>query len=221
MSKSKFQLRLYHDWIDDDGEVALSPRQRAIYCVSGQAELNSPDNSAVVGEDAGCVSGGALAIKAGHEGAHLWRWELVAPRTASGLITESRYRSAEAGDYEIELDDQVNHLMRLDRVNFPLGGEALPHIHAAPGVRCLLTGSLRVETTGVNRRIWPGHSWVEHGPDVVYAVASQSKLTSFIRVTIVPEGYRGRPTISYVRGQDRDRVKAQSYKRYSEEPVQF
>jgi hypothetical protein len=36
---------------------------------------------------------------------------------------------------------------------------------------------------------------------------------------IVPEEYRGRSTITYVRPEDKDRPKSQNYTRYLEEPI--
>ena len=62
-------------------------------------------------------------------------------------------------------------------------------------------------------------SWVEHGPDQVYAKASERELTAFVRVMIIPASYRGRSTITYVRPEDQDKPKSQSYKRYLEEPI--
>jgi hypothetical protein len=36
---------------------------------------------------------------------------------------------------------------------------------------------------------------------------------------IVPKAYRGRSTITYVREEDKDKLKSQNYKRYLEEPI--
>jgi hypothetical protein len=55
----------------------------------------------------------------------------------------------------------------------------------------------------------------------VYAKASEKVLSSFVRVMIVPEEYRGRSTITYVQPEDKDRPKLQSYKRYLEEPIEL
>jgi hypothetical protein len=145
----------------------------------------------------------------------------VQPNAAAGEIQRQGIKSTNAGDYKIELDTSVKRLMRLDRVDFPLGGEALTHIHAAPGVRCQLTGSLLLDALGKRHRVWPGDTWVEHGPDQVYAKASEMHLSSFVRVMIVPEEYKGRSTITYIRPEDKDKPKSQSYKRYLEEPISF
>ena len=158
-------------------------------------------------------------MRGGLETARLWRWELVAPDVAAGEIDRPGIKSTNAGDYKIELDTSIKRLMRLDRVSFPLGGEALTHVHAAPGVRCQLTGSLFLELLGKRHRMWPGDLWVEQGPDHVYAKASERHLSTFVRVMIIPEEYRGKSTITYVRSEDKDKPKSQTYNRYLEEPI--
>lgn len=219
MAKTPFRLRIYHDHIVEGTDATLSAERRIIYCVSGDAELSSGSRTAKLGEDEGFFSDQKVVVRGGPEGARLWRWELVAPDAAAGEIDRSGIKSTNAGDYRIELDTSIKRLMRLDRVSFPLGGEALTHVHAAPGVRCQLTGSLLIESLGKRHRMWPGDSWVEHGPDQVYAKASERHLSTFVRVMIIPEEYRGKSTITYVRPEDQDKPKSQTYKRYLEEPI--
>lgn len=220
-AKSKFRLRIYHDHFTEGYEARFTAERRVIYCVSGNAEIKQPDKSAMLKKDEAWFSTQETTVRANGEGARLWRWELVAPDAPRGEVGGSGIKSRNAGDFEIELDLSVKRLMRLDRVSFPLGGEALTHIHAAPGVRCLLEGNLLIQSLGREYRVWPGDPWVEHGPDSVYAKASEHDLTSFVRVMIIPEEYRGRSTITYIHAEDQEKPKSQSYKRYLEEPVPF
>jgi len=211
MAQTSFCLRIYHDHLTEGAEATLPKARRVIYCVSGQASLSAPGKTqTIIGE---------CTVRGDGEGARLWRWELVAMSEPRGEIHAKGIKSFDAGNYEIELDTSIKRLMRLDRVSFPLGGEALTHIHAAPGVRCQLMGNLRVDSVGHRTRFWPGDSWVEHGPDQVYAKASEKELSAFVRVMIVPEEYKGRSTITYVRPEDKDKPKSQSYTRYLEEPI--
>lgn len=219
MAVKKFRLRIYHDHFTDGVEALLPGELRVIFCVAGDAKLSSAVRSETITTDQAWFSDGVVNVRGEMEGARLWRWELVQPDTAPGEIRGTGIKSINAGDYEIDIDVSVKRLMRVDRVSFPLGGEALTHVHAAPGVRCLETGNLLLESLGKRYRVWPGDSWVEHGPDRVYAKASQKELSSFVRVMIVPEEYGGRSTITYVRPEDKDRAKLQSYKRYLEEPI--
>lgn len=219
MSAVTMQLELYQDRLDDRQEVVLPTCQRIVYCVDGQSELSGKSGKTSIGPDEAAFCADEVTVRAGPEGAYLWRWELTDPRSPSVAAVPAAGRTVRAGSYPVALDPASRLLMRLDRVNFPPGGEALPHIHAAPGLRCILTGSIRVETAGASHRIWPGDCWWERGPDQVHAWASSTQPTSFIRAMIIPESYRGRSTITYVRASDQDVPKAQSYKRYVEEPL--
>jgi hypothetical protein len=216
---SKFRLRIYHDHFTEEAQAKLPAERRVIYCVAGDAEISDLANAATIGSDGAWFSAQTATVRGKDEGARLWRWELVRPDAPSGEIEGDGIRSCLAGDFEIEIDTSVKRLMRLDRVSFPLGGEALTHTHAAPGVRCQLEGNLLLESLGHRYRVWPGDPWVEHGPDAVYAKASEHQLSSFVRVMIVPEQYRGRSTITYVKAEDLEKPKSQSYKRYLEEPI--
>jgi hypothetical protein len=216
---SKFRLRIYHDHFTEEAEARLPAERRVIYCVAGCAEISGQDKTETIGSDGAWFSTQQTTVRGKEEGARIWRWELVAPDAPAGEIEGEGIKSRSAGDYEIEIDTSVKRLMRLDRVSFPLGGEALTHTHAAAGVRCLLEGNLLLKSLGHRYRVWPGDPWVEHGPDSVYAKASELQLSSFVRVMIVPEQYRGRSTITYVHAEDQEKPKSQSYKRYLEESI--
>lgn len=219
MSKRKFRLRIFQDHLTEGSAAALSKTNRIIYCVAGQAILTVGDQNQELADDVARFADVECTIRGEGEGARLWRWELVTAAESPSEIRATGIKSVNAGDFEIELDTSVKRLMRIDQVSFPLGGEALMHVHAAPGVRCLLKGNLLVESLGHRLRFWPGDSWVEHGPDPVYAKASDREPTSFVRVMIIPEEFRGRSTITYVRPEDKDKPKSQSYTRYLEKPI--
>lgn len=216
---SKFRLRIYQDHFTEETQAKLPAQRRIIYCVAGNAEIGDPARTGIIAGDGAWFSTETATIRGKDEGARLWRWELVTPDAPSGEIEGDGIRSRTAGDFEIEIDTSIKRLMRLDRVSFPLGGEAFTHVHAAPGVRCQLEGNMLLESAGHRYRVWPGDSWVEHGPDSVYSRASAHQLSSFVRVMIVPESYKGRSTISYVKAEDLDKPKPQSNKRYLEEPI--
>jgi hypothetical protein len=216
---SKFRLRIYHDHFTEEAEARLPAERRVMYCVAGHAAIGDANRNETITGDGAWFSAGQTTVRGKDEGACIWRWELVAPDARSGEIKGDGIKSRLAGDFDVEIDTSIKRLMRLDRVSFPLGGEALTHTHAAAGVRCLLEGNLLLESLGHRYRVWPGDPWVEHGPDSVYAKASEHQLSSFVRVMIVPEQYKGRSTITYVKPEDQEKPKSQSYKRYLEEPI--
>jgi hypothetical protein len=216
---SKFRLRIYQDHFTEETEARLPAERRIIYCVAGGAEISDGARTESVASDGAWFSTRTITVRGKDEGARLWRWELAAPGAPSGEIEGDGIKSRMAGDFEIEIDTSIKRLMRLDRVSFPLGGEAFTHIHAAPGVRCQLEGNMLLVSAGHRFRVWPGDPWVEHGPDSVYSKASAHQLSSFVRVMIVPEPYKGRSTITYVKPEDLEKPKLQSNKRYLEEPI--
>jgi hypothetical protein len=78
-----------------------------------------------------------------------------------------------------------------------------------------------VEVSGQVRDIAPGGAWFEAGPDPVLARASTIELTAFVRVMILPREIRGRSSIRYVRPEDADQPKLQTYRIFADEPIEL
>ena len=100
-------------------------------------------------------------------------------------------------------------LVRCDRVDFPPGGIAYRHTHPGPGIRCLLHGSLRIESGGETHEYGAFEPWFESGPEPVLAVASDTEETSFVRVMLLPREWEGKRTIRYVDPADEAKPKLQ------------
>ena len=98
----------------------------------------------------------------------------------------------------ISLDSADSWVMRCDRVDFSPAAVAHPHTHPGPGIRRLLFGELTVTTAGATSTYRRGGAWFESGPDVVYAEASPTEETAFVRVILLPSEWAGKRTISYV-----------------------
>jgi quercetin dioxygenase-like cupin family protein len=107
-------------------------------------------------------------------------------------------------------------LVRCDRVEFPPGSVAHLHTHPGPGLRVLLNGRIRIETEGTSREYGPFEWWYETGHDPVFAAASESEETSFVRVLVLPQEWEGKRTISYVDPADDDQPKLQRARVYFE-----
>jgi quercetin dioxygenase-like cupin family protein len=110
---------------------------------------------------------------------------------------------------EVDLGLGGEWVLRCDRVDFPPGGVAYRHTHPGPGIRCLLFGSIRIETEGAAREYGPFEAWFESGPEPVLAVASESEPTAFVRVLLLPREWEGRRTIRYVDPADEAKPKLQ------------
>jgi quercetin dioxygenase-like cupin family protein len=128
---------------------------------------------------------------------HALRWELArAAETGAKLAAEVELGS---GDW----------IVRCDRIDFPAGGVAYPHTHPGPGIRCLLFGSIRIESGGETHEYGPLDSWFESGPVPVFATASQTEPTAFVRVLLLPREWKGKRTIRYVDPADEHKPKLQ------------
>jgi len=110
-------------------------------------------------------------------------------------------------------------LLRCDRVDFPPGGVAYLHTHPGPGLRVLLKGRIRIETQGASHEYGPLEWWYETGPAPVYAAASETEETAFVRVLVLPVEWAGKRTITYVDPADEEKPKLQRARIYLEQPL--
>ncbi len=110
-------------------------------------------------------------------------------------------------------------LLRCDRVDFPPGGVAHLHTHPGPGLRVLLQGRIRIDTEGAAREYAPLDWWYETGPDPVYAEASATEATAFVRVLVLPAEWAGKRTIRYVDPADDEKPKLQTARIFFEQPL--
>ena len=199
-------LRLWEDFLTDRGVLSLPAQPRMLYLVRGNAMVGTHafgQGEAWHGED-------AVTVQAGEAGATLWRWELSAGAPAAWQSTSS-VLSREKLSAQLETLPQGDLLWRGDSVAFPPGGCADLHRHQGPGIRCLLDGTLRVETSGQSHHYGIGEAWYESGPEPVSAQAGD-KPTRFIRVMILPRRLLGKSSIQYVNAEDEEKPKAQQYK---------
>jgi quercetin dioxygenase-like cupin family protein len=122
---------------------------------------------------------------------------------------------------EVDLDPGTEWLLRLDRVDFPPGGIAYRHTHPGPGIRYLLFGSIRIESGGETHEYGPREPWFESGPEPVFAAASETEESAFVRAMLVPREWAGRRTIRYVDPADEEKPKLQRATVFSEQPVRL
>ena len=91
----------------------------------------------------------------------------------------------------VVFDGNVELVLRCDRVDFPPGGVAYRHTHPGPGIRCLLFGSIRIESDGETHEYYAFEPWFESGPEPVLAFASEDEETAFVRVMLLPREWEG------------------------------
>ena len=203
-------LELIEDRLDGGDSVSLQATNRIVYVVAGEVEAQSGGATERITPNEARHYSGSVSLQAGDGGARLWRWELSS-RGQEGL---SKLRAA------IPIDEDREYLMRCDRVDFPLGGIAYTHTHQGPGIRCLYMGEFDVTVDGRTKHLHPGDAWFEAGPDPVYAEASKTELTAFIRVMVLPRRLLGQSSIRYVKAEDADKPKTQTYTVFVDQPIE-
>ena len=194
-----YRLRLTRDELEPQARLRapLPPLNRVLYALDGQLSIEAGASRASLNANEAWHGAGPCAVAAGPTGASILRYELV--KAGAPVTPAAGARSTLLLEHDIRLDRTAAFLMRCDRVDFDLGGEALPHRHQGGGIRCLIAGSMELRVDGEpTRTIAPGQAWFESGREPVYARASASEATSFIRCSILPAGIRGKSSIMYV-----------------------
>jgi hypothetical protein len=205
-------LRLTEDILSNGNAASLPATPRMIFVAHGSVAVGDRTlnaNEAFSGE-------GAVTLKAGSEGATLWRWELLSSGSApavAGMVTREKLSAA------LETLPKGELLLRGDSVAFPPGGCAFLHRHQGPGTRCVFEGAIRIDTHGKSTSYGPGGAWYETGPDPVFAQAALDRPTRFIRVMILPRALIGKSSIEYLNEEDKAKPKSQSYKLYADLPI--
>ena len=211
-----YEMRLFEDTLFGGEEVRFDdPAPRAIYVSAGSIAVGGED----VPLDEGLVSTSAVTLRAGGDGATVWRWEVgLADAKANVYAHRTTLRLAGPIDPAAIADEL---LIRLDSVAFPPGGTALLHTHQGPGIRCLREGEIRIDTEGRSSSYGPGGAWFESGPEPVFAQASMDVPSRFIRTMVLPRALLGASSIRYVNDEDRDKPKSQTYRVFAERPIEL
>jgi quercetin dioxygenase-like cupin family protein len=147
-------------------------------------------------------------LGSGRVDGHALVWELGHTASSNARLT---------ADVDVGAGD--GWLLRCDRVDFPRGGVAYRHTHPGPGIRCLLFGSLRIESGGETHEYGPFEEWFESGPEPVFAAAAEDEPSAFVRVLILPSEWEGKRTIRYVDPADEERPKLQRVTVFFEQPI--
>jgi quercetin dioxygenase-like cupin family protein len=217
---SDYVLRLTEDRLGAGGsyDKPLPAATRVLYVVLGEVTVASGGREARLAPNTAWQGAGESTATAGREGATLLRYELARAGTPAAAVPG--VVSKPLLEHPITLSLEAPYLMRCDRVDFALGGEALPHRHQGGGIRCLLSGTLELRVGDEPARmIHPGQAWFESGREPVYAAASPDTLTSFVRCSILPRMLKGQSSIVYVDPSDVTRGKPRHYTVFVDEPL--
>jgi hypothetical protein len=219
---SGYALRLVTDRLAPRASLALAGDAiRILYVAEGSLGIAAAGTVASLDPNSAWHGVVAAELKAGAAGARVLRFELAAgdgaAPTEAGEGVESRLALA----MPVTLERTQAYLMRCDRVGFPPGGVAYTHTHQGPGIRCLQLGSIRIDSAGASHHYAPGEAWFESGPEPVFAAGSDTVATAFIRTMILPRAYLGRSSIRYMKAEDQDKPKPQSYQVYIDAAIEL
>jgi|FEC22Drversion2_1045045.scaffolds.fasta_scaffold00008_201 quercetin dioxygenase-like cupin family protein len=190
----------------------------ALYVIDGSLRADGTAMSAALAENSAVLADGATRLTS-RDGATAVRWDLSERHEPSPDRAREAVAARPLLSATLDLDPRTGLLLRCDRVAFPPGGVAYLHTHRGPGIRVLLSGSIRIETAGTSHDYGPLEAWYESGPEPVFAAASPTEPTAFVRVMILPTSLIGQSSIRYVREEDRNKPKPQRYQIYLDRPL--
>ena len=190
-----YLLKLFHDDLAANAKLTpgLEAQHSIIYVWKGSATVNDEQ----VNADSAAYAEDFAAIKAGPEGAVLWRWELVPENDPVHLLLGEGVHSRMKMSRKVkmfELCPASKWLFRLDCIIGFLGTTGL-HSHPGSGIRCMLNGTLRAESekgeNSDNRN--PGDVWYEEGAYPLVSTTDEGVETTFLRGMILPPEYSRYP----------------------------
>lgn len=208
------ELRLIEDFLTDRGVLSLPALPRMLFVVRGALNIGQR----VLGQGEALFAEDLITAHAEGTGATLWRWELSDPRQPAAKTANTSVNSWPKLAAPLETLAEGELLWRGDSVAFPPGGCAYLHRHQGPGIRCLIEGTLRVDTAGESHTYEIGEAWFESGPEPVFAQAGD-RPARFIRVMILPRALIGKSSIQYVNEDDKAKPKTQQYRVFVDAPL--
>src|SRR5262249_4602113 len=143
------QLEFFRDHLPAGARLSMADAcPRVLYVRSGSLTARSGAVVATLAANSAWHGKQSCEAVAGKDGAEVFRWELRRDAGAGSALGS-----------ELNLDPKSAYLMRCDRVDFPPGGIAYTHTHRGPGIRCLLSGEIRIKVSGKEHLVRPGEAW--------------------------------------------------------------
>ncbi len=180
--------------------IKLGPGHHAIYVVAGDGRLAGDAL-----RDGAYGMAGDVVSAAGH-GAEFVLFRLADDALEDALLTMPITSTGEV-------------VFRLDQISFPPGAIAYTHVHAGPGIRYLLQGSLEVASDHGAPVMGPGEPWVEEANSAVRATAGDTGETAFVRASVLPLEYLGKPSIRYTDPAEDDLPRLQTNTRFFDQVI--
>ena len=199
-----YTLRLYHDHLNANAKCMpdLQAQHSIAYVYEGSANINGQ----AIEKDTAAYGRDVTAIKAGANGAQIWRWELVRTTEPNNLVQGEGIVSHLRMSRRIRMFALVptsKWLFRLDCIIDNEGSTGL-HSHPGSGIRCMIEGQLRVESDKgeCSDNNNPGDFWYEEGSYPLISTSDPGKKATFLRGMILPPEYARYPdTAVWIEGE--------------------
>lgn len=191
-----------------DKELTLGPGHHGVFVIKGEIKLTDQ----TVGQGEGHYLDGAqspvLNIEAGVEVLHVCVSHSSTLDDLGPVLSEA----------VLDLDEGAK-VFRLDQVSFPIGSCAYRHVHHGAGFRYLKEGALEITSDHGSEIIQTGEAWFEPAHSPVRATPQNDEPASFVRAMIIPQSFKGKPTIKYLNADDEARPKLQTTKRFFDQDI--
>jgi hypothetical protein len=186
-----YSLRLYHDRYEANAETTsdLYVQHSIYYMRNGSAVINGQNMDA----DNAIYCQDPTSVRAGADGATIWRWEFDRIGSPSNLADGNGIDShlkMERPVTMFELYPKQKWLFKLDCIIKHTGSTGL-HSHPGSGIRCMLDGEFKIEST-IGESFYDlknDDPWYEEGAYPLVSTAPDGVETTFLRGMILPPEY--------------------------------
>jgi uncharacterized cupin superfamily protein len=184
-----YTFRFYQDIFSANAVAVCYTQHSIIYICSGSIGVNGENLNA----DNAVYKGDAFSIRAGLNGAVVWRWELVRTEDIPNLAVGDGIVSKLAIARKIKMFEMfptTRWQFKLDAIVDNQGCTGL-HSHPGSGIRCLIKGNLSTvsEKGGDTQNFNSGDCWYEEGAYPVTSTTTPGEKATFMRGMILPPEY--------------------------------
>ena len=206
---ASYRFLLSEDRISPGGwaQILTGGANRVMFCLQGSVGLG--DGRSIAVHD-GALAMGNTHLQTGHDGAILWRWELV---HGDEEITEeiAGVTSRVLCEAELELDEGEDYVMRLESIGLPPEDSLPEHKLMGPAIAALMQGELLVRHGMQSSKIGPVEAWFDNAESATSLEVKDEEPTAFIRCLLLPAVQHGEPAMRYLASLPDDAEEAKRF----------
>ncbi len=199
---TKYRFILSEDNLSAGGwaEFSTGGASRLLFCLQGSIGLG---DFGMLSTHQAIVMQGTSRINTGHDGAILWRWELL-PLDQEIEDDVAGLTSKLISEVELELDDMQEYIFRCQTLGLPAGDHIAEHNVLGPTFSAILEGNITLNRQGHLRHLGAMETWFDDGKDAVKFNVEEEDAAIIIKAQLLPLELKNKPGISFVNSQDND-----------------